>query len=443
MAVDTTEFSTRPRRSWLRVLAAASVVILGALAVFALAGGEDSNSTALAKSRTLESSADGFTPIPSFTPRVFPAVASVDGSLFVFGGVDAASRDFKLLSDGILVAPDFRSSQTVASPPLSPPLYTPAAVGVGSSVVVVGASCDVKEKSPEETHPVCEPGTYAGAVLDIADGAWRVLEPPRELASIPKQLPIAPLGETSSGRAVFTIGEEADETYWSIDPSDGQWQRIADPPVRPESSCLSGDKLVVLTTSYRAQGKVVADDPSRSLESGGVVTGYLGDGFIEPRIAALDLSEAGAWEVSAPAADVLYPSTAPDVSCLDDGAAVVNTQDPSALIFYSIGSKQWLDAPAAPDSGYYVPRVWTGAELVFLPTRADAGKSALTFQPLKNAWGALAGVPVGSSLAVFTGTSIAGYSEPPPRHAFGDTDPPEFSGASEIFHFDVPQGAGS
>jgi hypothetical protein len=358
------------------------VVVLGAvaLAVARTSGGDDEERIALGPAE------DGVVAVPGFAPRSGPAVTTVDGSLFVFGGFLQGDLDFDSARDGLLVAPDFASAELITDAPFDPPLYGARALGVGGRILVTGVSCDVQRPVDEDSsQPVCEPGTLAAAVLDLRDGRreWRRVdlpEPVRDNTQASAGHLVDLLGPTSDGRAVAGFGVDG---FWAFDPDTDAWEPIEGARAGLSTACVAGDRLVVLRNS---PADVV-------LASHDVVTG-------------------GAWVVSPPLRRVGGGDRTPELLCLGDRAAVMDPPFIETLQAYSFASGAWTTPPTAPRSEYYRDKVWTGEELVFLPTEADVGAPGIAYSPVANNWRTISGFPKATRGARWSGEAIVGYSEP-------------------------------
>jgi hypothetical protein len=69
-------------------------------------------------------------------------------------------------------------------------------------------------------------------------------------------------------------------------------------------------------------------------------------------------------------------------------------------------------AAGPPDGIFSLHRVWTGTELVVLPSESDIGKAAASYNPKTNEWRELAGLPPVTRLALWNGSAVVGYAEP-------------------------------
>jgi hypothetical protein len=230
---------------------------------------------------------------------------------------------------------------------------------------------------------------------------WRAVTLPAPLADLRMDRGVA-LGATSDGRAIFTFGQYQRTTFWSFDPRRNEWREIEGPGVGLVDSCLTGDTLVAL----------------------------YGDLHRFPVLASRNLTGAEPWRHST-AAEVVVPDSGPDLECVTDGAVLI-APTPTALVrIYSLRDQRWSSPPPPPRRGYYAERVWTGGELVFLPTDADAGQPGLGYNPSTGSWRTLAGAPALTFDASWNGDAIVGYSQPQRPH-------PEAAG---VVHYLVPAGS--
>lgn len=429
---------SRGRRRWIVAVSVAIVAVLGTAAVAFALGRDGSGRT---RSVKLAAAVDGVQEIPGFPARDSPATTSVHGSLFVFGGSRPGSPQFR--NDGVLVTPDFASATHLPDAPFDAPLSTPKAVGVDGQVVVVGIACKVLDTRDNDSDtPPCVPGTNAAAVLDLRDGrmAWRAVELPDALATI-HQGGANALGATSDGRAIFEFFPYHHETFWSFDPRTDEWREIEGPGVRPDRACMSGDTVIVQSASYRNNGKILDDDPMRNLVPGGSSGGYLGDGYVLPTIASRDLTSTGSWMHSSPADGVVYISGSVEMACAGDGAFVRDGAYQAVSRVYSLRDRSWSEPPPPPVKTFTQAPVWTGSELVFMPTDADTGRAGTAYNPSTDAWRTLTGFPEMTRGAFWNGTVIVGYSEPHGISRANDISsggPP--TATAGVFRYVVPAG---
>ena len=407
--VQTSDAPHGRNRRWLVPAVTAAAVVLVAVGIVFIAGYSGSSADRVTK---LQEPRDGVSAIPDFPARFGPAVANLQGQLFVFGGYGANPGPKQILNDAVLVSSDFATVRSLPNNPTDPPLYAPSAVGAGGQLVVVGVKCQAGEQSADAEDPSCAPGTFGVAVLDFRDGRsdWREVEPPQPLSSVTMGMSHG-LGATSDGRAIFELGPLRNESFWSFDPATDAWHQLIDPGVRPEDACLSGNNLLVLSASFRSNGRVVADDPNRHLSNGEIGAGYAGDGFAQPTIASLDLKDAREWVRSTAAPEVVYAYGPPEMTCTNDGAAVVDPTFPLAR-FYSITTGDWTTPSMPPSTTYFRKPLWTGSELVFLPTEINAGKNGMSYNPATGVWSTPGGFPFVTREALWNGHAIVGYSEP-------------------------------
>ncbi len=387
------------------------LVALGAAVVVARDGGD---SSVPGRSVELGAAVGGVRAIPGFPARYSPATADVRGSLLVFGGSLPGTTRFR--NDAVLVAPDGASARRLPGAPFDPPLYAPSAVGVDGRVVVVGTACSVRDtRDTDSDQPACIPGTNAAAVLDARPGrgAWHRITLPSALRGT-RAAGGSAIGATSDGRAVFRFPPFRDQTLWSFAPTTGVWEEIEAPsiPFAPDGACLAGDTLVVLRTI--PHGPVV--EP--------VVTGR-----------ALDRGEP--W-IEIPRAPYL-PGDSAEISCTTGSAIVLDPAFPTSMLECSFASRTWSDLPTTPSRRYLRDRVWTGRELVFLPTEADPGAAGVAYDPARRTWRALTGLPAMTRGARWNGTAIVGYSEPSgPSRAANARAPGSPTAGTGAFRYVLP-----
>jgi hypothetical protein len=271
---------------------------------------------------------------------------------------------------------------------------------VDHQIVVVGIACDVPDRTDTDSdEPACVPGTTAAAVLDIRDGRaeWRKVELPSALAA-GRMDGARGLGATSDGRAVFMTGRG---TYWTFDPRTDAWRQIDGPGVQQKGACLAGDTLVVLSASAPT-----------TVDVGTVAS---------PVIASRDLGRGGSWTSSPPGDGLITTVRGMEItgfslglSCTDDGAAVTDSTGPELTRLYSLATRSWSAPPVPPrvSTVLFVDTIWTGDELVFLPSDGDAGRPGLGYRPSTRAWRTLTGIPTWTRGAAWNGAAIVGYSDP-------------------------------
>jgi hypothetical protein len=392
------------RVRWL-VLAVVLVVVAGAVVARTASGGDEGSRTV-----ALGPATDGVVAVPGFPARVIPATTVVAGKLFVFGGNLPRSNTF--LNDGVLVARDFSTATHVPPAPFDPPLYNPRAVAVGPQVVVVGTACGPHPGDEDGAEPVCKPGTTVGAVLDTATMSWRAIDLPRRFRP-QRSGGAAPLGATSDGRAVFQHGLGNATELWSFDPSHDTWAELAPAPVRVDRACMSGDTLVVQTAGYTNNGKILDDDPARL---GQGASRYLGDGYVQPRIAGRDLTANAPWSIGPPGAGITYVTGSPAVICAGDHVMVHDGANLDVSLVYSLAARTWADPPAAPMRGYFGTSVWTGSEIVFVaPTSTSGPAPTMAYAPASNSWRVLEGMPRAERSLHWNGDAVVAYVEGLPQ----------------------------
>jgi hypothetical protein len=367
--------------------------------------------------RTVASRTASVTRIEGVGPRMRPAQSWTGDRLFVFGGVDPSTGNWTLQNDGALVHPATGDTATLPTPPFDPPLWSPRAIAPGSG---------------EESEPTCEPGTYAAATFDLASSSWAAVEIPgalREFRSTSRtglDAVVRGLGATSDGRAVLVLGSYLAPQYWTYSPSSGEWRQLPDPGVRSDAACVSEDRLFVLTTKYQQGGVVLDSDPLLSATPGQPVSGYEGDGYVEPSLRILDLSGSTTWHAAPSASGVKFTTSPPRLACMGTFAMAVSQLSPAeSLALYDTHTDQWSLPARPPIDRVFNGEVWTGKELVFLPLEVEVGALGEAYNPTTNRWRALGGFPAVTRGALWSGAAIVGYSEPLATRAPVDlaTDP--------------------
>jgi hypothetical protein len=311
-----------------------------------------------------------------------------------------------MLDDGVLVAPDGRTARSLPDPPFRAPLYAPNAVAVGGQVLVVGVEC-ARAYDEDSADPRCEPGTTAAAVLDLRDdgATWRSVD-----------LPKGAIGDyQSGGRAVGTgTGGEAVMHFaggmYAFDPARDSWRRLPSAGVDAgalRDSCITGDTLVVVS--------------KETIESAPVGT------VAAPVVHTLDLRGDSTWMSSVPADGTIRSVGGMDVtgllqvvSCAGDTVVV---SQPGALEMtraYSLTDRRWHTPPRAPRGVMAYSTVWTGDEVVFLPTSADGRRVANAYRPATDTWRFREGVPQEQFGGAWDGRAIVGYTRPYPGDRMGE-----------------------
>jgi len=360
----------------------------------------------------------GVQAVPELEQRQRPATAYTKDGLFVFGGerevpgpAEESGLYIEIANDGAIVEPGTTKAQAVPSP-FDPPIGRPAAVATGDLVVVIGIECRIS--NPVDPSAVlCPGGTYAAAAYDTSSGAWSRLKLPEALASYVEGGSEA-LGSTSDGRAIFKLGGLwSAAQYWTYQPATDEWSRLPDPPIRPEGECLLGDQLVVVTARYRNLGDVLDDDPRRAREPGKIYNGGSTDGWVEPSLALLPVTEPDkGWRRTSSAGPTETAAvTPPDATCMGNAVFVADRTTTETAYVYDVGSTQWTKATPAPIPGPALRGVWTGKELVFLPGIAPGERTGAAFDPANGTWRLIRNAPGTLSQAAWTGETLVGYSE--------------------------------
>lgn len=124
----------------------------------------------------------------------------------------------------------------------TPPLGSPAILGSGEVAVVVGTACE--QFIADEG---CRPGSYASAVFDAREGAWKSATIPAALSAGSSNAVGVGLA-TSDGAeyAVFNLREALDD-YWAFRFSDSTWIDIQEGDTAATSTCFAGDILIAIT----------------------------------------------------------------------------------------------------------------------------------------------------------------------------------------------------
>jgi hypothetical protein len=301
--------------------------------------------------------------------------------------------------------------KSIAQAPFEAPLLQPTAVRAGDKVAVVGILCSFDAAaSVGEEEPPCSSGSYASALYDPAQDAWTAVEVPAPLAGV-KMGFVAKAG-TAGDSAVFLLGDVKHKELWALS-SQGKWLAL-DAPNAVDAACVSGSTVLALSTSYDAGGEILPHNPADDLQRGQSVGSTPSDGYVQPVVAYRDIASDEGWKQSPPLSDVKYPTEPPRISCLDGAGYIVDPVAIRSQGLFDLTSGAWRLPAAAPSTAFFRDRVWTGSELVFLPTEADSGLPAYAYDPQSDQWRALAPPPPVTRGALLAGRLIAGYAEPLP-----------------------------
>lgn len=327
--------------------------------------------------------------------RTAPALAWTGDALFVYGG-SSPTRD---VADGYLV--DESGEWLARVPPIEGvDLAEPTAAHVDRRVVVLGLDCS------EIVDEECQPGTVGGGVFDLDQGEWKAWELPPTLEKISGDVP-AVLG-VANGMVIVRAGLGSSD-FWQIDPTDGSWHDLPDPAGPFDGACVAGDRLVVVSTIdptpeeadggfVPAEGEVVEAAPAR----------------VSPRVAALELGDPrdaiDGWAEGPSFDGASFTGGTPDVLCTDDAVVVTEPLSADGVVVYDLSAGVWRSATPAPENaGYFVVRVSTGSELLFVP--ASAGDFGLAYHPGKDTWRQTAqGTVWATHVGVWTGRAVVGVA---------------------------------
>ena len=313
--------------------------------------------------------------------RAEPTVVWTGSRLLVFGGWHDEGGGRQPLGDGATYdTADGRWSR-MASIPIEPAPYVPAAVWASGRLVLVGSPC--VNRGGTEGELDCSPGGYAAATYDPDRNSWSTLDLPRELADRRgnTRLPRA-VGE-ADGFAIFAIGTNFTShdltTYWSVSPT-GEWQRVADPPFPPTDDCAAADRLVAIAATDQTDatvlegptnGEVPMPDPSS---------------LVGNRRAASYDPAAETWSsVVRPEG----PDSAPlfiHVFCLADRVLTVPALgSPDVVDHFDPVANEWNTASAPPeDIPPHPTTVMVGNQLVV--TDSQLRSRALRYDPTSDSW---------------------------------------------------------
>lgn len=406
------------------LLATAVVCVAAAPAVALLIRDGASNQPLVSSSQELPFSLNGLIPTPdSFPGRLYPATAWNGERLFVGGG--ERYRDdgsIELVGDAALIQSDGTTDRLPDLP--VGPLFEPAAAAVGDKVVVLGPVCDgLMQPSGGET-PGCKSASYGGALLNVPSGEWQVLELPTALVGTGGFEPggyrvTRSLGVTGDGRAVFAVGEKFNERFWTYDANSGEWESISQTGDRPDQYCLAGDILTVVTMRYDNAGNVLEDNPFRDGPQRRTdLTPTSADGYVQPRVLTLDLSDrSAAWSVPSQGdPDVKFPGISPPTVLCTSSTVVAYSGLDQTKIYHAnvIGVPTWKVASAPPQALPAGRPFATADSVVFPPSGSEIGREGIAYQVASDAWVRVEGFPPITSepTALPDGRTVVGYGEP-------------------------------
>ena len=375
---------------------------------------------------------------PGLPARTEPAQALAGDQLFVYGGSipDEPLDEGGLLNDAALVDASSGDVEILPEPPFAEPLWHATAVGSNDTVLLLGRLCqigpDYDPESDMSGDPDCRPGTYAAGVLDVPSRSWKAAEIPPSLAELHGAEAVSEaLGITADRDAVVQLGDYRSPEFWKLNLATLAWQQLAPSPERVDDACLMNDALLVLTTSYRHNDTLSEEDP-RLERRPGLRAGSESDGYVNPRIAKLDLAAESEWATVEVATGQVNSLSPPVLTCGSTGfAAIVPLGSPTAdfAIFNRVtgASGDAVDPPMP--SPVIKDQVWVGDDLVFLPAAIEAGRPALVYNAASGSWRTVEGVPPVTRGALAMANEIVGYSDatvwttPADYHGSPDTLP--------------------
>jgi hypothetical protein len=333
------------------------------------------------------------------------ATAWTDDGLFTYRLVD--DGDGGPRSDAASVIDLMTGNEIpVEDPPFDFPLTVrPDLAVVGDEVFVAGVECEEFVAEEDEEHDVCVPGTRSAAVFDLAEGTWRAVELPAEIADLEPEDYLAVNGVLGDGRIVVQVSagsiHPGGHRFWTYSPSADAWEVARDFDGGVDGVCLAGDELVLSTSTVNTDalfGEEKVDltlhsldlgDPSADWVTGEPLPGVrfmgtglactdtfavaFGDEAFSPHnlnqlwpIAhrhRLDDVASGGWdEVEGLRRDVLI------YGALRVGDRIALLVQGLTMVIGSNGRAELGAVPSAPPD---VSPVWTGEQLVFVDVRRD------------------------------------------------------------------------
>jgi hypothetical protein len=325
--------------------------------------------------------------------RVLPATVWTGDELIVVGGVtDEGHR-----ADGYVVSSD--GEPTGSIPALSGPLLAaPVGAKLGNgAVVVVGIPCD------EIVDEECQPGSVGAEVYDIDARRWEDLELP---ADVPEEQQRYTVVGTIEHGAIFSFSRDG-RNLWKV-TEDRTWSRLPAPPSNTVDACMIGSTIYALSVTdnaARAEGQA-AGHPETYFGSDEPIEDV--PGTTEPRVLALDTDSADDWTSSEPWTDEITYSAAPLIDCMRESIFVSTATMFESSLTYNVLSGEWQIVPPRPDVTLGVPRVWTGKELLFLPS--DSGTPGIAYDPEANTWRTTARGSATMQDGVWSGDAVLGVA---------------------------------
>jgi hypothetical protein len=210
---------------------------------------------------------------------------------------------------------------------------------------------------------------------------------------------------------------------YAFNPARDRWRRVSTPGLDARAlrdSCITGNTLVVVSkeTIDSAPVGTVAAPVVHTFDLRG------GSNRVKSEPADGTIRSVGGMEVT---------GLLQVVSCAGDTVVV---SQPGALEMtraYSLTDRRWRTPPRAPRGVMAYATVWTGEEVVFLPTSVDGRRVANTYRPSTDSWRFLEQVPQEQFGGAWDGDAIVGYTRPYPGQEYGEVTP---SGA---YHYVVPR----
>jgi hypothetical protein len=213
------------------------------------------------------------------------------------------------------------------------------------------------------------------------------------------------VGATSDGRAVFVIGNDAQNDVetavaelWGYRVADGTWEQVAGPGAPAARACMAHDDLVVVSPAYLPSGA----------------------GF-DASIAVRDLVGDPVWRRgSSQVIDPPMDDGSFGLFCVGGRAAVVSTMDSLGTTFlYDPVTDTWAAAPAAPVQQFVGWRISAGSRLLYLGAEPVAGVN-LALAASTGVWSTLDGLPRGIDNGIWNGDAVVGYTGPAVRSGEGE-----------------------
>lgn len=303
------------------------------------------------------------------------ALAWTGHVLFAFGGVqhDSGSpRATGYTNDAAIYDPAAGRWKPVPRAPFDAPLLSPAAVAIGTDVIVVGSPCPSGSATGSAKALACTPKGLDAARFDSEANVWHDASPTDVESAGP---PTRAVGSTG-GEAVF----QASGRLLAYSPNDDKWRLLAAPPFDSWTDACAANGLV---TAF------AADNGFSALPPGSQATETANQRAATRNSVMVSFfdTNGGAWSPPSTAPRSVPGTELMQATC--DGPVgvalpnVVKGAVPADVIVAP--DRTWRQAPAI-DIGPVTPvsTTWTGNELLVVGVNGAFG-----YNPESNTWRSL------------------------------------------------------